>query len=148
MTNKWVEHVKEFAKSKGITYKEAIKNPECKNSYKGKNSENISMKIEETKVKRGRPKKYSSPEEKVKTTKKSLSENKIIEGGSLETKIAKHLKNDNKKMKILAKAFSEHKKIEHQVDTGKGLVVDPLSESTLLYPLSHDNILKMLKHLL
>lgn len=30
----WINHVKAFAKSKGITYPEALKNPLCKNSFK------------------------------------------------------------------------------------------------------------------
>jgi hypothetical protein len=34
MVNAWIEHVKEFAKDKGIKYSDAIKDPECKSSYK------------------------------------------------------------------------------------------------------------------
>ena len=30
----WINHVKAFAKSKGITYPEALKNPLCKKSFK------------------------------------------------------------------------------------------------------------------
>lgn len=33
MVNKWVEHVRSFAKSHNIAYGCAISNPECKNSY-------------------------------------------------------------------------------------------------------------------
>ena len=32
--NSWVEHCKAFAKKKGIKYNEALKDPECKASYK------------------------------------------------------------------------------------------------------------------
>ena len=32
--SKWIEHVKEFAAKKGINYREALRDPECKKSYK------------------------------------------------------------------------------------------------------------------
>lgn len=32
--NSWVQHTKNFAKEKGIKYNEALKDPECKASYK------------------------------------------------------------------------------------------------------------------
>ena len=30
----WIQHVKFFAKAKGMKYNEALKSSECKNSYK------------------------------------------------------------------------------------------------------------------
>ena len=30
----WIQHVKKFAKAKGMEYNEALKSSECKNSYK------------------------------------------------------------------------------------------------------------------
>ena len=32
--NAWIQHVKDFAKAKGIPYWQALKSPECKSSYK------------------------------------------------------------------------------------------------------------------
>jgi len=32
-SNPWIQHVKDFAKEKGITYWEALKSPQCKSSY-------------------------------------------------------------------------------------------------------------------
>jgi hypothetical protein len=32
--NPWIQHVKNFAKAKGIPYWQALKSPECKSSYK------------------------------------------------------------------------------------------------------------------
>ena len=69
----WTNYVKQYAKDKGITYKNALKDPACASSYKsGKvkpsvltepaKEDNIQMKIEE-KPKRGRPKKYTTAEE-------------------------------------------------------------------------------------
>jgi len=34
MPNPWIDHVRNFAKSKNISYAKAIKDPECKASYK------------------------------------------------------------------------------------------------------------------
>lgn len=34
MVNAWIEHVKQYSKDKGIKYSEAIKDPQCKSSYK------------------------------------------------------------------------------------------------------------------
>lgn len=34
MANKWIEHVKAFAKKMNMKYNEALKHPDCKASYK------------------------------------------------------------------------------------------------------------------
>jgi hypothetical protein len=34
MANKWIEHVKEFSKKHNCSYREALRNPECKAEYK------------------------------------------------------------------------------------------------------------------
>ncbi len=34
MSNKWVEHVKQYSKSHNIKYNECLKNKDCKESYK------------------------------------------------------------------------------------------------------------------
>lgn len=46
MAGAWVEHVKEYAKQKQINYGEAMKSPECKETYQ-KNK--ASIKIEDVK---------------------------------------------------------------------------------------------------
>lgn len=77
MPSKWVEHIKDYAKSNGMTYRDALKDPKCKSSYhssKGKGlepmgikegEENIQMVIAEKK-RRGRPPKYETEEERKK----------------------------------------------------------------------------------
>jgi len=45
MANPWVEHIKKFAKDRNISYWEAIKMPECKETYK-KPSKSVVSKIE------------------------------------------------------------------------------------------------------
>ena len=35
----WINHVKEYATSKGISYKEALKDPNCKSSYHSSKAE-------------------------------------------------------------------------------------------------------------
>ena len=37
MTNKWIEHIKSFAKAHNISYGCALSNPECLATYKSKN---------------------------------------------------------------------------------------------------------------
>ena len=32
--NPWIQHVKAFAKKHGMKYNEALRNPQCKNSYR------------------------------------------------------------------------------------------------------------------
>ena len=67
----WTNYVKQYAKNKGITYKNALKDSTYASSYKsGKDKpaepvkeDNVQIKIEEKPKKRGRPKKYATPEE-------------------------------------------------------------------------------------
>ena len=43
MPNKWTEHIKKFAAEKGINYREAMKHPDCKGTYKkGSGFSNVS----------------------------------------------------------------------------------------------------------
>jgi hypothetical protein len=166
MPSKWIEHVKEYAKSKGITYRDALKNPECKSSYKSKGSglssskeENVSLKIEEKprnagalgspvsfgsagvpqeKAKRCRPKKYATTEEAKKA--KSL---KTMES------------NKRKKSKKSAESETDSEKEESNIVedlVGKGILVAGYkTESdnglTHIYPISHEHVLEILKRL-
>ena len=34
MPNLWINHVKNYAQAKGISYKDALKDPNCKATYK------------------------------------------------------------------------------------------------------------------
>ena len=34
MANKWIEHVKSWAKSHNVNYVQALKDPKCKSDYK------------------------------------------------------------------------------------------------------------------
>ena len=38
MANAWIEHVRQYAKKHNLTYSNALKEPGCKASYKGKKS--------------------------------------------------------------------------------------------------------------
>lgn len=103
MPSKWIEHVKDFAKSKGMSYKDALKSADCKSAYKSgaglggsvaeapEAKENISMEIKEI-AKRGRPKKYATPEEAKKAksmkTMESNKRKKAEKGGALPSGIA------------------------------------------------------------
>lgn len=97
----WTEHIKDFAKRKGMTYGCALSDPECKAEYHAKRppklnkkekkevagmeaqdinvaqKENIQMTIEEKKKGRGRPKKYETDEERKKAkSAKTIESNK------------------------------------------------------------------------
>jgi hypothetical protein len=85
MATKWVEHVKEFASKKGISYGDAMKNDECKKIYQStKKDINIEEVIETTKPKISKPVKTPKvPKEEVKeeiveTPKKPTKKNKSI----------------------------------------------------------------------
>lgn len=61
MPSKWIEHIKEFAKSNNMSYKDALKDPKCKSSYHS--GKGIMVEEGINKNPRGRPKKYTTPEE-------------------------------------------------------------------------------------
>jgi hypothetical protein len=75
----WTEHIKEFAKTHGITYGVAMKSPECKSSYKKgvevPSSVPDPAPTQETK-KRGRPKKVVAPAEGEDNIKMVIAEKK------------------------------------------------------------------------
>jgi hypothetical protein len=59
----WTEHIKEFAKTHGITYGVAMKSPECKSSYKkGGETAPAPAPTQDAPKKRGRPKKVAPAE--------------------------------------------------------------------------------------
>jgi hypothetical protein len=33
MANQWIEHVKEYASKHGVSYRTALKDPQCKSAY-------------------------------------------------------------------------------------------------------------------
>ena len=120
----WINHVKEFAKSKGVSYRSALKDPQCSASYKNKkNSPKTEVAVEttpevSTPKKRGRPRKYPTPE------------------------VAKEAK---KEMTVK----SNRKKRESKKGMeGQGIIVPNKSENTgglgHIYPLSHEIVRQML----
>ena len=59
----WTEHIKEFAKTHGISYAVAMKSPECKSSYKkGGETAPAPAPTQDAPKKRGRPKKVAPAE--------------------------------------------------------------------------------------
>ena len=143
MPSKWIEHIKEFAKSNGMSYKDALKDPKCKSSYheKGKGvaveepkkEENVEMKVEEVKKGRGRPKKYATEEEAKKAksvkTMESNKRKKAEKGGA----IAKPIGMPNP-LKEEGKGLNAGYKVEAPNGLGH------------IYPISHELVLQMLKH--
>jgi hypothetical protein len=90
----WINHVKEYAKSKGVSYPVALKDPQCSAIYKGKGKESLpktEVAVETTPEvcapkKRGRPRKYPTPEvakEAVKSNQKKRQSKKEEKGAGL-----------------------------------------------------------------
>jgi hypothetical protein len=166
----WTNYVKQYAKDKGITYKNALKDPACASSYKsGKDKpsvpaeptkeDNIQMTIKE-KPKRGRPRKYYTQEEakKAKSTKtmesnkrKKAEKNKNksnkdadsgsdIEGGAI---IGKPIGMPNP----LASSKTEKEIIKELKGKGilsAGYTTENTSGLAHIYPISHELVLQML----
>jgi hypothetical protein len=168
MPSKWIEHVKDFAKSKGMTYRDALKSADCKSAYKSgsglggavaeppapEEKENISMEIKEI-AKRGRPKKYATPEEAKKAksmkTMESNKRKKAEKGGALPSGLViKKIGGKPNPMSDpeFAKKYMEEKAKKEA--EGKGLIAGYSGEGanglTHIYPISHAHILQMLKH--
>jgi hypothetical protein len=72
----WTEHIKEFAKTHGITYGVAMKSPECKSSYKKGGETAPATPQEAPKKTRGRPKKVVAPVEGEDNIKMVIAEKK------------------------------------------------------------------------
>lgn len=132
MPSKWIEHIKEFAKSNNMSYKDALKDPKCKSSYKeGKGlggavveKPNIEMKIEEVKKGRGRPKKYATAEEAKKAksakTMESNKRKKAEKGEGFSSEMARgNASKMTKPSPELLKAFQE----------GKGVVASKIKDA-------------------
>lgn len=92
--SKWVNHLKDFSKQKGITYKEAMKNEECKKMYvSSKKDINIEEVIETTRPKL--PKPVKNP--KNPKIPKTLPKEEIVE--KVEVMVEKTPKKPSKKSK-------------------------------------------------
>jgi len=136
MPSKWIEHIKDYAKSNGMSYKDALKDPKCKSAYtSGKGlggameapKDNVEMKITEVMTKRrGRPPKYFTEEDR-----KQAKSMKTMES------------NKRKKSQKSMKESDSESDME-----GKGLNVGYITENANglghIYPISHDMVLKML----
>lgn len=171
MPSKWIEHIKDFAKKNSMTYKDALKDPKCKEAYatgkglggsiseaKEEPKNNIEMKIEEIKKGRGRPKKYATPEEakkaksmktmesnKRKKAEKGKSDSSSDSGSDMEGgAVRKPIGMPNP----LADPKFKKKYMEMKEAEGKGLNVGYKTENTNglghIYPISHEAILQML----
>jgi hypothetical protein len=154
--SKWTDHIKQFAKDKGISYKEAMSSPECKSSYGGKGKEpkvepKVELKVEEIKKPRGRPKKVQEviikeklPHQKF-LHKSNPALDQLLEAKSIEKT-------------GLAGAGVEIPKMEEPVKKrrgrplkvkGEGLIAGYKTEAPNglghIYPISHNLILEMVK---
>ena len=119
----WVKHIKEFAKTKGIPYGKALSDPECKASYhanKGKGLEEV-KEVEPVveQVEEVKPKRKGRPP-------KYASAEERAEAKKVKT-------------------------VESNKRRGKGLTVQVKAEADNglghIYPITHENVVAMCKHL-
>lgn len=90
--SKWVEHVKDFSKQKGISYSDAMKNDECKKMYQSsKKNINIEEVIETTRPKLPKPVKTPKTPKRPKT----IPKEEIIE--QVEVMVSKTPKKSSSK---------------------------------------------------
>ena len=126
----WVKHIKEFAKSKGIAYGKALSDPECKSSYhanKGKGLEAEATPVKEE----------AKPEVKPETTEEVKPKRK----GRPPKYLTAEERAEAKKVKT----------VESNKRRGKGLTVQVKAEADNglghIYPITHENVVAMCKHL-
>jgi hypothetical protein len=113
MVSAWVEHIRDFARRKSMTYGCALSDPECRAEYHAKRppklnkkekkevagmeAEDINILSIPVKKTRGRPKKYSTDEERkkaktvktVESNKRKRQEKKGMTGGMLSNELKK-----------------------------------------------------------
>ena len=154
MPSKWIEHIKSFAKSNGMTYKDALKDPKCKEAYhsgKGLGGEvkpNIEMKIEE-KGRRGRPPKYFTDEDRKKAkSAKTMESNKRKKAQKSKKEESSSESESESEGKGIPNPLKQTKKIIKELE-GKGILsagYKTENENGLghIYPISHELVLQML----
>lgn len=157
MPSKWIEHIKSFAKSNGMKYRDALKDPKCKSAYQegkglgGEIKNNIEMKIEEKGGRRGRPPKYFTDEERKKAksikTMESNKRKKALSKKESESSSEGEKSEGESEGKGIPNPLKKTKKIIKEVE-GKGLNVGYKTENPNglghIYPISHELVLQML----
>lgn len=154
MPSKWIEHIKSFAKSNGMTYKDALKDPKCKEAYhsgKGLGGEvkpNIEMKIEEKGGRRGRPPKYFTDEDRKKAkSAKTMESNKRKKAQKSKKEESSSESESESEGKGIPNPLKQTKKIIKELE-GKGIIAGYKTENENglghIYPISHELVLQML----
>jgi hypothetical protein len=142
---KWIEFVKEFASKKGMSYKNALKDPECKKEYHSSKTEGGALAKEPVLVPPPMPKrerKTKKPIIKVEPeSPKDISEAnasgqnitmEVLEGGPKPKKERKRPK----------------KTVVDMVGEGvlkAGYTTEAVNGLEHIYPISHDMVLKIVK---
>jgi len=139
---KWIEFVKEFASKKGMSYKNALKDPECKKEYHSSKSEGGSLAKEPVLVPPPMPKKErktKKPIAKVEPEPESPKDNNItmevLEGGHKPKKERKRPK----------KSVAEPEPMEGEGVLHAGYTAEAVNGLEHIYPISHNMVLKIVK---
>jgi uncharacterized protein YktA (UPF0223 family) len=135
MTSSWTNHVKAYAKDKGITYKSALQDPQCSASYKA-NKAMTSATTEEKQhegnkpKRRGRPRKYHTVEEA-----KVAKTSKTIESNKRKRKISKPDTNESIENKPVVQGTGV---------LSVGYVAENANGLGHIYPITHELVLRMI----
>ena len=139
---KWIEFVKEFASKKGMSYKNALKDPECKKEYHSSKTEGGSLAKEPVLVPPPMPKKErktKKPITKVEPEPESPKENitmEVLEGGPKPKATRKR----PKKTAVEIPHIPEGEGVLHA-----GYTAEAVNGLEHIYPISHNMVLKIVK---
>ena len=145
--SKWIDFVKEFASKKGMSYRNALKDPECKKDYHASKGGSLGKEPVLSPLPVGR---------KERKTKKPIT--KVEEQPKVEEPESPKEK-ENIKMEILEggpkpkKERKRPKKTEIIPMEGEGILNAGYSTEAVnglehIYPISHQLVLQMVKHLI
>ena len=123
--SKWIDFVKAFAKEKGMKYGEALKNAECKEAYHKEKGKGLVPEV---------PNMGDSPP--------------VVLNKPMKEKKPKEKKPKKPKKPKMEKMEKMEEKMEEPKVEGAGVMLMPQDGDGLthIYPLSHQVVLEMCKH--
>jgi len=137
--SKWIDFVKEFASKKGMSYRNALKDPECKKDYHASKGGSLGKEPILSPIPVGRKeRKTKKPITKVEEP-ESPKENikmEILEGGPKPKKERKR----PKKTEVVP--------MEGEGILNAGYSTEAVNGLEHIYPISHNLVLQMVKHLI
>jgi len=147
--SKWIEFVKEFASKKGMSYKSALKDAECKKEYHSSKTEGGSLAKEPALVPPPMPKKERKSPKK---TVEPESPKEIREANASGQNITMEVLEGGPKPKATRKRPKKTAVEIPHIPEGEGVLqagytTEAVNGLEHIYPISHDMVLKIVKQL-